>query len=211
MSTQGRFSIKSDKPPLLFIASLGNPSPSYDSTRHSVGHRILKLYTTRFNFQQVKENGFTFYKNVENDNIVCFKTSGYMNLSGKSLSKSWNHILKTKSNDYNPILIILHDEMDVELGSIKIRKQGSSHRGHNGLRNIQEVIGKGYTGIQIGIGRNYSGGDGKSRNSDLVSDYVLGKFKRDEVEVLETTTIEKFENIVDQMCNGLYIYDKQKN
>lgn len=191
------------RPSNLLLLSLGNPS-EYNGTRHSVGHYVLNKVASRLHAESARIGRFDVkFVKADNDltNIWMFNVPGYMNLSGKSVSSFYKQYLNTINNNLteNPV-IILHDELDVELGKIKIRKQGSSHRGHNGLRNYQLVIGKQYTGVQIGIGRNYDDND--------VAKYVLSKFKHQENEVLDDIVVDKVIDFLKECSNGKYVYDK---
>jgi PTH1 family peptidyl-tRNA hydrolase len=204
----------SPRPQRLLVLSLGNPS-EYDGTRHSVGHYVLGKLISRMNAQSVRVGRFQSYvvhKTYEVEqppiDIWFYRVPGFMNLSGKSVSPFYD--LFTKSiGDSN--VVVLFDELDVDLGKVKIRKQGSSHRGHNGLRNIQSNsnIGKNYTGVQIGIGRYY---DGDKNTPGVVANYVLSKFKNDERQCLDEEVVDKVIDLIDEMCNeGKYIFEKVKN
>lgn len=74
-------------------------------------------------------------------------------------------------------------------------------------RSIQERIGKEYTGVQIGIGRNYSG---DKNTPGVVADYVLSKFKPDERDVIDEETFPQLEKLINEMRKGKYIYEKLK-
>lgn len=206
-----RLSIPNENRPFLMITSIGNPENQYQNTRHSVGHSILHEYARRNGFNVKKSiSRFEFLSNENKDNIILYETQGYMNLSGKNLVQPWSKILELKLKEsFNPVLIVLHDELDLELGKVKVRKQNSSHRGHNGLKDIQKYIGKGYTAVQIGIGRNYQKEGERNRNPNIVADYVLSKFKPEEKDIIDEISVEKVSDIIEEMENGKYIFDKQ--
>ena len=102
-----------------------------------------------------------------------------MNLSGKAVLEIVK-FYKINKDD----IFVAHDDLDLELGKVKIKKGGSSG-GHNGLLNIDEYIGEEYNRIRIGI--NHPG------NKDLVSNYVLSNFSSQEEEVLDNK-LEKIKN-----------------
>lgn len=208
-----RISIPNENRPFLMITSIGNPENQYQNTRHSVGHSILHEYARRNGFNVKKSiSRFEFLSNENKDNIILYETQGYMNLSGKNLVQPWSKILELKlKENFNPVLIVLHDELDLELGKVKVRKQNSSHRGHNGLKDIQKYIGKGYSAVQIGIGRNYQKEGERNRNPNIVADYVLSKFKPEEKDIIDEISVEKVSDIIEEMENGKYIFDKQWN
>lgn len=202
------------------ILSLGNPK-EYDGTRHSVGHYILQKLIKKYDCKEERIGRFeSFFKK---DNYGCdlffYRVPGFMNLSGKGVTPFYDAFSKlTKYNTNNTNInnsdneltsvIILFDELDVKLGDVKIRKKNSSHRGHNGLRSIQNQskIGKEYTGIQIGIGRNY---EGDKNTPGVVANYVLSKFNNSEIDILDDEVVYKIKEIIDLMCEkGKYFNDR---
>ena len=94
-----------------------------------------------------------------------------MNLSGHTIQEIVNFYKIDKKNIY-----VIHDDLDLELGKVKL-KFGGGNGGHNGLSNIDEMIGNNYNRIRIGI--NHPG------SKDLVSSYVLNKFTNDEMNTIE--------------------------
>lgn len=177
-------------PKRLLVLSLGNP-PAYDGTRHSVGHLMLKLVCTRLGAQPNRTGSFNTHETeIDDTRVTFYRVPGYMNESGKSLNpfyKIWKSRTKKEIED---TVIILHDELDVDVGKIKVRSPGRSHRGHNGLRSIQasSPIGKDYVSFQIGIGRNYSG---DRQTPGVVANYVLSKFTPKERLTIESETLDK--------------------
>ena len=94
-----------------------------------------------------------------------------MNLSGQPIQEIVNFYKIDKKKIY-----VIHDDLDLELGKVKL-KFGGGNGGHNGLSNIDEMIGNNYNRIRIGI--NHPG------SKDLVSSYVLNKFTNDEINTIE--------------------------
>lgn len=192
-------------PQRLLVLSLGNPA-EYDGTRHSVGHHILSRLISRTQAQSTVIGRYhTHRTTIETTDVWFYHVPGYMNLSGKSVAPFFK-AFTSKMGESS--VVVLFDELDLDLGKVKVRKQGLSHRGHNGLRNIQSAspIGKAYTGIQLGIGRYYSG---DKRTPGVVANYVLSKFKQDEREVLDDVVVDKVLDIINEMCvNGKYVFDK---
>ena len=86
------------------------------------------------------------------------------------------HARKTFTDENKKKIYIIHDDLDLELGKVKL-KFGGGNGGHNGLSNIDEMIGNNYNRIRIGI--NHPG------SKDLVSNYVLNKFTNDEMNIIE--------------------------
>lgn len=197
-------------PPRLLVLSLGNP-PEYDGTRHSVGHYILSKLTRRLNAIDTRVGRYesAVIHDVEEDkpDIWLYRVPGYMNLSGKSVAP---FIRTFTSTIGSAEIVVLFDELDLDLGKVKIRKRGSSHRGHNGLRDIQKIneIGKEYTGIQIGIGRYYNG----DKNTEgVVAKYVLSKFRPEEREIIDDVVVDRVIALLKEMQLGKYIFEKVKS
>jgi PTH1 family peptidyl-tRNA hydrolase len=99
------------------------------------------------------------------------KPLNFMNLSGQPIQEIINFYKIDKKKIY-----VIHDDLDLELGKVKL-KFGGGNGGHNGLSNIDEMIGNNYNRIRIGI--NHPG------SKDLVSSYVLNKFTKDEINTIE--------------------------
>lgn len=121
-------------------------------------------------FDKNKFNGSYCVSNINGEKVMFLKPLEYMNLSGNVVGR----FVKFFDVDVSDILII-HDDLDMDLGRIKLRPQGSSG-GHNGLKNIEANLGtKEYKRIKIGISND--------KRFDT-KDYVLGKFSSNDMEVL---------------------------
>jgi len=169
---------------MKLIVGLGNPGKEYENTRHNTGFMAIDEYA--------KINNLTFNKNkfdgiytdflLNGEKIILLKPQKYMNLSGEVISKYLDYF-KINKND----LLIIYDDMDLEVGTYKIRFKGGS-AGHNGLKNIESNITTNkYKRIKIGISKN--------KNIDTVN-YVLGKFTSDEFNKLKEV-LKKIPNIID--------------
>ena len=158
---------------MKMIVGLGNPDKIYENTRHNVGYMIVDEYSKRYNINnfKVKYNGLytKIYRNGEY--YIILKPLSYMNLSGTVVSKFAN-FYKIKSQD----IMIIHDDLDLPLGRIRIKSKGSSG-GHNGIKNIIECLNtEDFAKFKIGI----------SKNSNIdTKDYVLGKFNKEELEKIK--------------------------
>ncbi|KAG7888423.1 hypothetical protein KL936_003635 [Ogataea polymorpha] len=201
-SSLTRIAAPNDKPVLILVASIGNPETQYHGTRHSVGHLILKKLCESQGFSQMKQiNGFKFGCNTNKPDVLLYETPGFMNLSGKNLAKPWKALMAQPQ--WNPVLVVLHDELDLDLGKVRVRKQNSSARGHNGLKSIQQHIGKGYNAIQIGIGRDSQ----REKDPDAVSRYVLSKFSAQEAEQLHQQVVPQVAAIIEEMRQHKHIFE----
>lgn len=156
------------------IVGLGNYGKKYQLTRHNFGFLLADQIITDHNLQNsgLKFNSEFFSGKIANNNVILIKPQTYMNLSGKAVLECMNFYKINLTN-----LIVMHDELDLELGRIKI-KTGGGNAGHNGLKSISEMVGNDYLRIRLGI----------SRPNNLqfeIADYVLSRFSDDELKIVE--------------------------
>ena len=134
------------------IVGLGNPGPEYERTRHNVGQMVADELASRMGV------GFTRHRagavvatgrlGIGGPRVVFAKSTGYMNVSGRPVS-ALASFYGIGSED----LVVVHDELDLELGEVKLRLGGGDH-GHNGLKSITKSLGgKPYNKVAVGIGR----------------------------------------------------------
>jgi len=154
----------------MIIVGLGNPGKKYNNTRHNIGFEILDQIKETDNFPDFKLSKKFKALISEKDKIILVKPQTFMNLSGKSV-KIIASFYKTKD------LIVIHDDIDLVIGKIKIsRNKGSA--GHKGIESIIKEIGKDFTRIRIGIQPK------KGKPADTES-FVLKKFKKQELEEIK--------------------------
>lgn len=169
---------------MKLIVGLGNPGKEYENTRHNIGFICLDHYVKTKKIDDFKEkfNGLYTKFLYNNEQIILLKPLSYMNLSGTVVAKYANYF-KINSND----ILIIHDDLDMPTGKIKL-KSNSSSGGHNGIKNIiQELQTPNFNHLKIGISKD---------NRIDVKDYVLGKFTKEETEILNNI-IETTDNIID--------------
>ncbi len=149
---------------IRLIVGLGNPSAEYAYTRHNAGFWFVDQVANKYNCKLYNEG--KFFGNVgrfkfHDTDVYLLQPQTYMNLSGKSVLAlaQFYKILPDQ-------ILVAHDELDFIAGVIKL-KQAGGNGGHNGLRDIDRVIGKEYWRIRLGIGHP---GD-----KNKVADYVLKK------------------------------------
>ena len=162
----------------LLIVGLGNPGKEYDKTRHNCGSDFVQLLSENLNVSLQKEDKFfSLYGIKILDHVkvhLCIPTV-YVNESGKTVSSITDYLKIS-----NEQVLVIHDDLDLPLGKIKIKESGS-HGGHNGLRNIIDSL-KGDTNfkrMRIGI-------DHPEKEEDVVK-YVLSKFTKKERQLLENS------------------------
>ena len=154
------------------IVGLGNIGDEYAGTRHNIGFMMLDAFADAQGATWVdKRYGFVAKCRVKNAEMVLLKPSTYMNLSGNAV-RYW--LQQEKITVEN--MLVLVDDLNLPFGTIRIRKQGSNG-GHNGLGNIQSVLGtENYARVRFGIGNNFSRG--------AQCNFVLGKWTDEEQQML---------------------------
>lgn len=155
---------------MKLIVGLGNPGREYENTRHNIGFQTIDKYANKIgvSINKSKFNGLYGEIMISGDKVFLLKPQSYINLSGEVIRK----FVDFYKIDIQDILII-HDDLDLEVGTYKIKQKGSSG-GHNGLKNIELHLGtQEYKRIKIGISNN--------KNIDT-KDYVLGKLSKEEIE-----------------------------
>lgn len=158
---------------MKLVVGLGNPGTEYEKTRHNIGFMAVDAIARRHNFlpPKLKFHSEIREGSVDSMKVLIQKPLTYMNLSGKAVQELCG-FYKIPLED----VIVLHDELDLAFGKIKI-KQGGGNSGHNGLKSLDSHIGNNYLRIRLGIGHP---GD-KAR----VNGHVLGKFSSVEQQQVE--------------------------
>ncbi len=155
------------------IVGLGNPGPQYAETRHNIGFLLVDLLAEVYELQfRAKFQGLWTEGNVEGERILLLKPQTFMNLSGRSVRELTN-FYKILGSD----LLIVHDDMDLSLGKIRLRDQGSAG-GHNGIKSILAELGtERFWRLKLGVGRPPKEYD--------PAHYVLSPFADDETTQLD--------------------------
>lgn len=164
---------------MRLIVGLGNPEGEYAGTRHNVGFEVADALAERAGarFSDKKFKARVARVQIAGESCVLLKPQTYMNLSGESVGPAAG-FFKLKTED----LIVIHDDLDLPLGRVKLKK-GGGHGGHNGLRSLkQHLPDDGFVRVRIGIGRPPPRWD--------PADYVLARFTREEREVADRVVDE---------------------
>ena len=174
------------------LVGLGNPGIKYEKNRHNIGFCLIDYFTGQINSEDYIDKFNSKYTLVRlNDNkIHIIKPQTYMNRSGVSV-KNCKDFYKIAPDN----IIVVYDDMDLALGSLKIKSSGGS-AGHNGVKSlIDEVGSNNFVRIRIGIG--------KPLNKENVNNYVLSDFKKDEFEALSSIKNRIEEIIKDIIFEGI--------
>lgn len=160
---------------MFLIIGLGNPTDKYDGTRHNVGFDVIDMLAEKYNINvQEREKKAYVGKGMISGHKVCLvKPQTYMNLSGESVRA----LLDFYKLDETSEILVIYDDISLDVGQIRIRKKGSAG-GHNGIKSIiSHIGGQEFLRIKVGVGE-------KPKAYDL-ADYVLGRFSKAEVEIME--------------------------
>ena len=174
---------------MKLVVGLGNPGNEYSKTRHNIGFQLLDHIASKNNIgfkSDKKFNAECATYIVGGEKIHLIKPLSYMNLSGTVVSKYANFYNIEPSD-----ILVIQDDLDMDFGKVRILYDSTSG-GHNGIKNIIECLGtKGFTRLKIGISNN--------KNYDT-KDYVLGKFSKEESDIL-MNIYSNLENIIDDFIN----------
>lgn len=149
---------------MYVIVGLGNPSRKYEGTRHNIGFEIVEYLAYRNNIKinKIKHQALVGEGIISGSKVMLVKPQTYMNLSGRSVKEIFEYYDLESEN-----IIVIYDDIDIELGRIRLRKKGSAGT-HNGMRSIiYEIQTENFPRVRIGIG--------KPEKGDLAK-YVLGRF-----------------------------------
>ena len=150
------------------VVGLGNIGAEYKNTRHNIGFMAVDKVSGKkgVSFSSDKLGSVATYK-FKGRSVTLLKPSTYMNLSGKAV-RYWMNQLKIEASN----VLIITDDIALPLTKLRLRPKGSAG-GHNGLKNIQELLGTDvYPRLKVGVGSDFSVG--------RQADYVLGEFTNDE-------------------------------
>ena len=139
---------------MKMIAGLGNPGAEYARTKHNVGFMLVDALADRLNAPAWKEDFFSAVTEVRigGEKVFLVKPLTYMNDSGEAVGPMLSYYKMTADD-----LTVVHDDMDIPAGTVRIRKKGSSG-GHNGIKSIiAHVGGENFARVRIGVGRPPAG------------------------------------------------------
>ena len=175
----------------FLIVGLGNPGVKYQNTRHNIGFKALEYVSKHANafFSSVRYGELSSFK-YKGKSIFLLKPNTYMNLSGNAV----NYWMKKENIPLSNLLIIT-DDINLSIGVLRMKKKGSDG-GHNGLKNIQELLlSSSYPRLRIGVGNEFSKGK--------QVDYVLGDWSQEEEEILEEKVVKIKEMILSFCFAGI--------
>ena len=180
------------------IVGLGNPGREYEMARHNTGFMVVDELADKLGATfEDKRYGFVAEISIKGRKVFILKPTTYMNLSGNAV-RYW---LQKENIDQSRLLVIV-DDLSIPLGDFRLKGNGSNG-GHNGLGNIQQLIGQQYARLRMGIGADFQQGQ--------QVDWVLGRYDDDDMKTLQPSIDMAVEIIKSFVLAGLSITMNQFN
>jgi len=184
---------------MLLFVGLGNPNPNNTNNRHNVGFLTIDAINAKYKLskQKPKFKGLLTTGNINENKVYAIKPLTFMNSSGICIKELVDYF-KIDVKD----IFVFHDDMDIDIGKIKVKFGGSS-AGHNGIESIDKNIGKHYSRIRIGIGR--------PKNNATGVDHVLDNFSNEEKQSVEDVTNNIIESLSILIKKDLDLFSSKVN
>ncbi len=177
---------------MYLVAGLGNPGSRYEMTRHNIGFHTIDYIAEELGAKIKKLKFKALYGECEigGERVFLAKPQTYMNLSGESVEEFASFYKIPVGN-----IIVISDDIALPAGRIRIRAKGSAG-GHNGLKSIIYRLGSDeFTRVRIGVGQpEHSGYE--------LADYVLGRFAKEEIPVLEEAIVKAYKAVSEIVLRG---------
>ena len=157
---------------MYLVVGLGNIGEQYKNTRHNIGFDAVDIIAEKYNIKinRQKFKGRYGEGRIGTEKVILLKPNTYMNLSGESVIEVVNFYKIDKEN-----IIVIYDDMSIDIGKLRIRGKGSAG-GHNGIKSIiQHLNSDIFPRIKVGIGQP----------DEEVVNYVLGKFSKEQREIID--------------------------
>lgn len=175
------------------IVGLGNPGPTYAATRHNVGYMVADVIVGRTGGRFKKQsaaNSDVVEGRLAGERVVVGRPRSYMNETGGPVSALVKYYNVPVEN-----LIVIHDELDIDFGALRL-KQGGGDNGHNGLKSIRQSVGSGdFYRVRVGIGR--------PQGRQQVTDFVLKPYSSTERKELPVYLEEAADSVESLITVGL--------
>ncbi|SJZ74276.1 aminoacyl-tRNA hydrolase [Selenihalanaerobacter shriftii] len=177
---------------MKLIVGLGNPDFKYSKTRHNIGFRIIDEFANQYQIKVNKEEKKALIGKsyLQGEKVILAKPQTYMNNSGQAVGE----LIRWYDIELEDVLII-YDDLDLELGQLRVRPSGG-HGGHNGMKSIfNHLNNKSIPRIRVGIGR--------PPEYMTVTDYVLGKFSKENRNKVKKITSKAVDAIYEFLVNDI--------
>ncbi len=184
---------------MLLLVGIGNPNPNNSNNRHNVGFLIIDAINAKFKLskQKPKFKGLLTTGIIDEQKVYAIKPLTFMNSSGVCIKELMEYFKIDAKN-----VFVFHDDMDVDIGKIKVKFGGSS-AGHNGIESIDKNIGKHYSRIRIGVGH--------PKDNSTGADHVLDNFSKDEKVSVDGVTKNIIESLSILIKKDLDLFSSKVN
>lgn len=175
---------------MYLIVGLGNPGRQYEGTRHNMGFDTIDYLVEKHRIPQsgVKFNAMYGKGIIGGEKVILMKPLSFMNLSGGPVCEMANYF----KIDPETEMIVIYDDIDLEPGQLRIRKQGSAG-GHNGIKDLILKLGtQKFLRVKVGVGAKPKGWD--------LADYVLGRFSTSDRRIVDEA-IKRAGDAVEKMIS----------
>ena len=179
---------------MYLIVGLGNPETDYANTRHNMGFDVINQITniTGIKVTKSKFNALYGMGEIKGKKVILVKPQTYMNLSGESIIE-FKKYYKISNKD----IIVIYDDIDLDIGSIRIKPKGSSGT-HNGMKSVVENLKtEDFIRVRVGIG--------SPENKEDIINYVIGAISKKEREKLEKSVEKAAQSVIEILENGIDI------
>jgi len=173
------------------IVGLGNPGRRYQKTRHNAGFVVVEALARTYGIELQRKKFQVCFGRGTIEGIECLlgKPLAFMNRSGPPVRQLADYFRMPREK-----LLVIHDDIDLILGRIKIKEKGG-HGGHNGVKSLMEAFGNGdFPRLRVGIGRSDQAG---------VTDHVLGRYTPEELRLLKPVVDRAKDAVVTIITEGL--------
>ena len=156
---------------MYIIVGLGNPGKKYEHTRHNAGFDVLDILAEEYDIKidKIKHKALIGEGRIGSEKVVLVKPQTYMNLSGESVQSVFQFYKVDMDH-----LIVVYDDIDLDIGKLRIRKKGSAGS-HNGMKSIIKCLGsQDFPRIRVGVSK-------PEPNRDL-ADFVLSRVPKDQAD-----------------------------
>ena len=178
---------------MYIIVGLGNPGKEYAHTRHNVGFETIDILADRMGIEieEKKHKGLCGKGILAGQKVILLKPQTYMNLSGDSVGEMAQFYKIPPEN-----IIVINDDISLDVGIIRVRPKGSAG-GHNGLKSIiYRLNSDTFPRVKMGVGAP------KHEDYDL-ADFVLGRFTKEEIPVMEDAIVKAEKAVAEIIKNGV--------
>lgn len=178
---------------MYLVAGLGNPGTQYDMTRHNIGFHVIDYIADEYgvSVKKLKFKGLYGEINIGGEKVLLLKPQTYMNLSGESI-RDFASFFKIPVEN----IIVINDDIYLDSGKVRIRKSGSAG-GHNGLKSIiYQLNSDVFPRIRLGV-------NSALRERQDLADFVLSRFSKEEIPVLEEAIIRAKKAVEEIVKNNI--------